>query len=143
MPLRSARFADLDPATLYAILKLRVDVFVVEQQCAYPELDGRDTEPGTWHCWAEEDGDLLAYLRVLRNDDGWASIGRVVTSAAARHRGQAGALIRHGLELTGGAPVVIHAQARLRDWYRRFGFEPVGSVFMEDGQPHVRMIRQP
>jgi ElaA protein len=143
MRLRCARFADLDPATLYAILKLRVDVFVVEQHCAYPELDGRDTEPDAWHCWVEKDGQIQAYLRVLVEEDGWARIGRVVTSPSARRRGVAASLIRQGLELAGDRPVVIYAQARLSDWYAGFGFEPVGSVFMEDGLPHWRMVRRP
>src|SRR5262249_1999518 len=66
--IKSARFADLDTMTLYRLLKLRVDVFVVEQECAYPELDGRDIEPATVHLWAEQDGEIAGYLRIL--DDG-------------------------------------------------------------------------
>src|SRR3712207_9356290 len=66
--LRRAPFAELTPFEVYALCRLRVDVFVVEQQCPYPELDGRDTEPATVHLWVEEDGRVLATLRLL--DDG-------------------------------------------------------------------------
>src|SRR5690606_34048120 len=81
---RVASFAELDAPTLYRLLKLRVDVFVVEQKCAYPELDGRDLEPETRHLWIEDGaGAPLAYLRVLREPDGAARIGRVVTAPHA------------------------------------------------------------
>lgn len=139
MMLRCVRFVDLDPGTLYAVLRLRVDVFVVEQNCPYPELDGRDLEPDAWHCWIDEGGEVIAYLRLLRDGPGWSRIGRVVTAPGARERGKATALLRHALELA-GTPVVIHAQARLREWYAQFGFQPVGQEFMEDGMPHVRMV---
>jgi ElaA protein len=65
MILRTARFAELDPRTLYALLRLRVDVFVVEQACPYPELDGRDVEPGTVHLWLDNDDGPAAYLRIV------------------------------------------------------------------------------
>src|SRR5919107_1715517 len=80
---RVASFRDLDTTTLYAILKLRCDVFVVEQKCFYADLDGRDAEPGTRHVWLSRGDDILAYLRIL--DDGDAErIGRVVTAPTAR-----------------------------------------------------------
>ena len=66
--LRRARFAELSPFEVYGLCHLRVDGFVVEQQCPYPELDGRDVEPATVHLWFEEDGKVLATIRVL--DDG-------------------------------------------------------------------------
>ena len=89
--LRRARFTDLTPAELYALLRLRVDVFVVEQRCPYPELDGRDTEPGTTHLWLEVDGAPVAVLRVL--DDGEAhSIGRVATPLSMAALATAGAI---------------------------------------------------
>ena len=81
--LRVASFRDLDVSTLYAILKLRSDVFVVEQKCVYADLDGRDAEPGTRHVWLARGEEILAYLRIL--DDGDTErIGRVVTAPAAR-----------------------------------------------------------
>lgn len=79
--MHSAPFADLDVSTLYALLRLRSDVFVVEQQCVYPDLDGRDTEPDTVHVWlTDPSGAVTACLRVLTEPDGTARIGRVVTS---------------------------------------------------------------
>ena len=63
--MREARFAELTPAELYGLLRLRVDVFVVEQNCPYPELDGRDAEPGTVHLWYADDDRLPATIRVL------------------------------------------------------------------------------
>ena len=91
----TAAFADLDVATLYALLRLRVDVFVVEQECAYPELDGRDVEPSALHCWIDDDAGPVAALRILREPDGAARIGRVVTAPRARHQRLAAALLRH------------------------------------------------
>ena len=80
--LRIARFAELTPFEVYDLCRLRVDVFVVEQECPYPELDGRDAEPGTVHVWFEEDGAVLATIRVLDDGDTRA-IGRVATATSA------------------------------------------------------------
>ena len=63
--LREAHFAELTPFEVYALCRLRVDVFVVEQECPYPELDGRDVEPTTVHLWFEQDGEAVATIRVL------------------------------------------------------------------------------
>jgi ElaA protein len=138
--LRVASFRDLDVTTLYALLKLRVDVFVVEQDCAYPELDGRDTEPGTRHLWVGRDGEPLAYLRIL-SDDGIERIGRVVVTASERGAGHAGRLMDRALEVIGNRPSVLGAQTRSVDFYRRYGYEVTGPEYMEDGIPHVPMRR--
>jgi ElaA protein len=138
-PIHTAAFADLDGATLYELLRLRVDVFVVEQACPYPELDGRDREPTALHCWIEDGGVPVAALRILRETDGTARIGRVVTAAPARHQGRAAALVRHAVALTAPAPVVLGAQRHLEDWYRSLGFEVDGPAYVEDGIPHVPM----
>jgi len=133
--------AELSSATVYQILRLRVDVFVVEQQCPYPELDGRDLEPGARWLWASEDDRLLATLRILREPDGYR-IGRVATAAEARSRGLAGRLMRHALELLGDrAAITLDAQSPLEPWYGRFGFVRSGDEFIEDGIPHVPMRR--
>jgi ElaA protein len=138
---RDANASDLDAVTLYKVLKLRVDVFVVEQVCPYPELDGRDLEPGTRQLWIESAGDVLATLRLL--DDGEAlRIGRVATAATARSGGHAGRLMRRALELADGRDVVLDAQSYLRGWYERFGFEVDGAEFVEDGIAHVPMRRK-
>jgi ElaA protein len=138
--LREASFAELDTTTLYALLRLRVDVFVVEQRCPYPELDGRDTEPSTRHLWLERDGAPVAYLRLLTEPDGAARIGRVTVARHARGAGLADRLMTAALARVGtGRPCVLDAQAHLVDFYARFGFAPVGEEFLEDGIPHVRM----
>jgi len=139
---RRAAFTELDPRTLYALLKLRSDVFVVEQACAYPELDGRDTEPTAEHRWFEaDDGRPLAYLRLLDEDGGAVRVGRVVTAPDARGRGLARELVA-GV-LADHADVRADAQSHLRDWYEALGFEVVGDEYVEDGIPHLPMRRSP
>lgn len=138
--LRVAPFADLDPRTLYDLLRLRVDVFVVEQRCPYPELDGRDTEPGTLHLWLERDGHPVAYLRIL--EDGEARrIGRVAVARDARGVGLARRLMREALAIVGSRPCVLDAQSYLLNFYTSLGFVPTGPEFVEDGIPHVPMRR--
>ena len=133
------RFADLTPTELYGLIRLRVDVFVVEQQCPYAELDGRDAEPGTCHLWYAEEGVIVAYLRTLVEADG-TSIGRVVTAPGARSRGLARVLITHALEQMDLArPVHIGAQAHLEGWYAKSGFVAAGPEYDEDGIPHLPM----
>jgi ElaA protein len=140
--LRSATFRDLDTTTLYGILKLRSDVFVVEQECVYADLDGRDDEPGTRHLWFTRDGEMRAYVRVL--DDGDVQrIGRVVTAKSARGAGLAGRLIEEALTVIGNRTSVLDAQSYLVKFYSRYGFEPTGPEFIEDGIPHTPMRRLP
>ncbi|MGH3738891.1 MAG: GNAT family N-acetyltransferase [Micromonosporaceae bacterium] len=139
--IHAARFAELDPPTLYALLKLRVDVFVVEQDCPYPELDGRDTEPAAWHIWAHAEDGPLGYLRVLEDPDGVARIGRVCTSAAGRGRGIAGQLMERALAAIGPRASRLDAQAHLTGFYGRYGYAATGPEYLEDGIPHVPMAR--
>ena len=140
--LRRARFAELSPFELYGLCRLRVDVFVVEQECPYPELDGRDTEPGTVHLWFEEDGAGVATIRVLDEGAGRA-IGRVATAASARGRGLSARLMAEGIALCGDVPITLGAQSHLESWYERFGFRRSGPGYVEDGIPHVPMRREP
>jgi ElaA protein len=135
--LHDARFAEVPTAVLYALLKLRVDVFVVEQACAYPDLDGRDTDPATRHLWIAEDEQPVAYARVL-DDNGTARIGRVATARPHRHRGLAERLLRHAIATTPG-PIVLDAQSYLVGWYTGLGFVTAGEEYVEDGIPHVPM----
>jgi ElaA protein len=141
-----APWRDLDPFVLHDLLKLRIDVFVVEQACPYPELDGRDVEPGTEHVWTALPGDPsgspAAYLRVLREDDGSLRIGRVCTRADARGAGLAALLMAAVLERARGDVVVLEAQEYLAGWYARFGFAATGPAYVEDGIPHVPMRRE-
>nr|WP_228506630.1 GNAT family N-acetyltransferase [Frigoribacterium sp. VKM Ac-2530] len=141
----------IDPLRLYDLLRLRVDVFVVEQECAYPELDGRDVEPDAVMLWAEEDEQVLATVRLLVDhadaeaDAASAAdalrIGRVATATAARGRGLAADLMRLALDRAEGRLVRLDAQAHLEGWYARFGFVVDGPGFLEDGIPHVPMSR--
>lgn len=141
--LHTAAFGDLDTQTLYALLQLRSDVFVVEQRCAYRDLDGRDTEPTTRHLWIpSHTGAVCAYLRTLDDGDGSTRIGRVVTAQWSRGRGLADRLVRHVLEHTSG-PVVASAQAHLRNWYQQRGFAVVGPGYDEDGIAHLPMRHDP
>lgn len=136
--------ADLTPARLYALLRLRVDVFVVEQECPYPELDGRDLEPTTRHFWigSETDPDVpVACLRLLEEPDGGYRIGRVCTARDMRGRGLSRRLMEAALAEVGSAESVLDAQVYASGLYAAFGFRPVGEEFLEDGIPHVTMRR--
>jgi ElaA protein len=139
----SKGFDELTTGELYDLLRLRCDVFVVEQACAYPELDGRDAERGTTHHWivgGPGEPTVIAYLRTLTEPDGTVRIGRVATAPSARGRGLAARLVEHvGAAIHG--PIVLDAQSHLAEWYRRLGYEPVGGEFVEDGIPHVPMRR--
>jgi ElaA protein len=137
-----AAFGELDVATLYALLKLRVDVFVVEQACPYPELDGRDAEPGTRHLWlAGDSGAPAAYLRILEEPDG-ARIGRVVTAPYARGGGLAARLMVAALRVVGDRTARLDAQIQVAGFYTRYGFAADGPEFLEDGIPHIPMVRR-
>jgi predicted GNAT family N-acyltransferase len=139
---RRAHFAELTPFEVYGLCRLRVDVFVVEQECPYPELDGRDTEPGTVHLWLESGGAPAATIRVL-DDGATRAIGRVATAAAFRGRGLAARLMAAGIALCEGFPITLGAQAHLEGWYEQFGFRRSGPGYVEDGIPHVPMRREP
>lgn len=136
---RAARFADLTTAQLYALLKLRVDVFVVEQECAYPELDGLDDEPGTEHLWVEVGGAVAATVRILADPEGMI-IGRVATARGHRGQGYAAVLVREAIARIGGQRIRIGAQTQLEGWYARFGFVRGGPDYVEDGIPHLPMV---
>jgi ElaA protein len=140
--LRRARFAELSPYEVYALCRLRVDVFVVEQECPYPELDGRDVEPATEHLWWQSGDEIAATIRVLDDGDSRA-IGRVATAVGFRGRGLAARLLEEGIALCGDAPITLGAQAHLEGWYERFGFRRSGNGYVEDGIPHVPMRREP
>ncbi len=145
---RLLRLHQFDPLLLYAMLKLRTDVFVVEQTCAYPELDGHDTDQRVLHLAAIVGGNqVAACLRILPSgltyDD--PSIGRVVVAKAFRGRGLADDLMRRGIvhaeAAWPGSRIRLGAQAHLQGWYERHGFASCSDVYLEDGIPHVDMLR--
>ena len=131
-------FAELDVATAYDAWRLRQDVFVVEQDCPYPDLDGRDPEPGTRHVLLYEDETLIGYARVLDDGREWR-IGRVVLARAGRGRGLADVLMNTALPVCPGREIVLDAQAPLAAWYATHGFVADGPEFLEDGIPHLPM----
>lgn len=140
--LHDATGPELTAAQLHDILRLRVDVFVVEQKAAYPELDGRDLRPDTRHLWFEDAGGVTSYLRVLADPGGVRRIGRVVTAASARGRGLA-ALLMDAALLTPGE-YVLDAQTYVQGFYARYGFVAEGAEYTdEDGIPHSTMRRPP
>jgi ElaA protein len=135
----AAHLGELSPHTLLGILAVRQDVFVVEQQCAYPDIDARDAEAETVHLWIEDgEGRVLSTLRLLSDGESGHRVGRVATLNEARDRGYSGALLRRAIELA-GPPITLSAQAYLVDWYARFGFEICGERWVEDGIEHAPM----
>lgn len=140
--LRRSRGKDLDAATLYELLKLRVEVFVVEQQCPYPELDGRDLASGTRHLWLEHDGEVISTLRLME-DDACFRIGRVCTRRDSRGHGHTARLMAAALADVGERPCHLNAQSYLVEMYARHGFAKTGEEFLEDGIPHFPMSRVP
>ena len=133
-------FDELDARTAYDLWRLRQDVFIIEQACPYPDLDGRDLEPGTRHVVLREAEDLLGCARVLDEGDEWR-IGRVVLARPARGQGLADGLMEAALQVCRGRDVVLDAQSPLAGWYATFGFVVTGPEFLEDGIPHLPMRR--
>ena len=139
--------ADLDAATLHALIQLRIEVFVVEQACPYQDLDGWDLLDTTRHFWLrDDDGDVVATLRLmidgLMNDgDGGFRIGRVCTRRGARGRGHTRRLMEAALAEVGDRPCRLNAQSYLIDMYAAHGFVQDGAEFLEDDIPHVPMLR--
>ena len=141
----SKEFGNLTPHELYAILQLRTEVFVVEQDCVFQDMDGKDE-----HChhimgW---DGDkLIATSRIVPPGIAYEfpSIGRIVTSPAARGQRLGKALVNKSIEalnkLFGNSTIRIGAQLYLKKFYESFGFEQSGDVYDEDGIDHIQMTR--
>ncbi|OBH97432.1 GNAT family N-acetyltransferase [Mycobacterium sp. E2733] len=145
--LRRSWAKDLDAQTLYALLKLRVEVFVVEQACPYPELDGRDLLAETRHFWLETpDGEVICTLRLMEEHAGGQKafrIGRLCTKRSARGQGHTTRLLRAALAEVGDYPCRIDAQTYLSDMYAQHGFVRAGDDFVDDGIPHVPMVKPP
>ncbi len=138
MNIEAVPFSALDAETAYAVWRLRQQVFVVEQECPYPDLDGRDVEPGTRHVLLRDGLELVGYARVLDDGDHWR-IGRVVLAPEARGRGLAEQLMKTALQVCPDRDVLMDAQSPLAGWYEKFGFEITGEEFLDDGIPHVPM----
>lgn len=139
-------WGELTTSELYAILKLRTDVFFVEQRIDEEELDNRDQENATRHLWTADDRGITAYLRVIvdqapEHRDAVTLIGRVVTDPAHRGRGLAATLMTRALELYGDRPILLHAQSYVSGLYTKFGFDAFGPEYIEANLAHVSMYR--
>ena len=141
------RFEDLTNEELYNIFNLRIAVFVVEQNCPYQDADGKDLR--SRHVMGIRNGELVAYSRIVLPGVSYkeVSIGRVVTSPAARRTGAGKILMKKNMEFIqkefGTVPVRIGAQLYLQKFYESFGFVREGEEYLEDGIPHIIMLYVP
>ena len=142
-------FETLGTRTLFDLARLRVDVFVVEQACPYPELDDTDVRAGTRHVLGRVGGELVACARTMApTAPGEAArIGRVAVREGHRGAGHAGRLMRWTLVALArdhpGSPTILGAQTAVAGFYASLGFERASDEYVEDGIPHVEMIRPP
>jgi ElaA protein len=148
MTIKCVPFYELSLDELYAIMVLRQEVFVLEQNCAFIDADGKDA--AAWHLMIlDENNHLIAYTRLFDKNiyyEGYTSIGRVVTSAKARGGGIGKFLMQKSIEkaneLFGNEPIKIGAQSYLIKFYQSLGFELTGNDYIEDGIEHTYMIRK-
>ena len=139
-------FPELTTTELYEIIKARVNVFVVEQDCPYPDLDDNDQK--AIHLWAEDNGEVLAYCRIFDKGIRYpeTSIGRVITTENGSGTGLGRQLISYALDIIENRlrtrEVRISAQDYLLKFYSDFGFLNTGTKYMEDNIPHTEMIRK-
>lgn len=142
-------FNELSLNELYDALKLRIDVFVVEQTCYYPDLDDLDRHPDTLHLFCYQESKMTAYLRILPKNTTYVdyiSIGRVATSSSARGTGLGHPLIEKALQVCHESfpnqQIKISAQEHLQRFYRQHGFKTVTEMYLEDDIPHVGMLKK-
>jgi len=139
-------FNDLSVSELYAIMQLRNEVFVVEQNCVFQDADNKDQR--SHHLMGWDNQKLVAYSRIVPPGiayDSFPSIGRVVTSPTMRTTGIGKILMQQSIEelqkLFGKSSIKLGAQLYLKKFYESFGFVQSSEVYMEDGIPHIEMIR--
>ncbi len=139
------QFNELSATDIYQILQLRSEVFVVEQNCVYQDIDGKDQK--ALHLIGEYDGKTVAYSRLFNAGDYFenASIGRVVIAQDYRDKKWGHLLIQEAIKAIetdfGKAQITISAQLYLQRFYETNGFSVVGETYLEDGIPHIEMIR--
>lgn len=140
-----ASFAELSNLQLHAIYQARAAVFVIEQNCVYQDVDGKDPLSHHLTAWTPE-GEVAAYLRIVPAGISFdeASLGRVISTQDWRGTGVGKQLIANGIKtlhaLYPAAPVRIGAQAYLEKFYGSFGFETVSDIYLEDDIPHIEML---
>jgi ElaA protein len=141
-------FKDLNTTELYQILQLRNEVFIVEQNCPFQDLDDKDLKCYHLMGFDTDAQKILAYTRIVPAGLSYeeVSIGRVVTSQLARGGGFGKQLMQKSIELLedlyGGVSIKIGAQLYLKKYYESFGFEQLGEIYLEDGIEHILMIRK-
>lgn len=139
------KFEELSASELYVILQVRNGVFVVEQDCIYNDCDGKDVF--CYHLWCEKKGELIAYCRILPPGISFTepSIGRVLTKRHYRNLSLGSELMLLALQvcdnLYRNSPIRISAQSYLKNFYVKFGFKPVSDEYLEDGIPHMEMLK--
>ncbi|NAS11016.1 GNAT family N-acetyltransferase [Poritiphilus flavus] len=144
MKIEIKRFEELNTTELYAILRLRSEVFVVEQNCVYQDIDAKDEK--ALHLLGTNKGELAAYTRIFKAGDyaEKASIGRVVVDPGHRGHGYGYEIMKASLkavkENIKEDEVEVSAQTYLKDFYNSLGFSEVGEGYLEDGIPHIRML---
>ena len=141
-------FQQLTLDELYDALKLRIDVFVVEQTCFYPDLDDLDRHPETLHLFNYSDNKIASYLRILPKGlsyNEYPSIGRVIIASHARGTGLGHQLMTKAIEVCQRSfpnqQIKISAQEHLEKFYNQHGFERVSKMYLEDGIPHISMLK--
>ncbi|WP_422858183.1 GNAT family N-acetyltransferase [Flagellimonas sp. S174] len=146
MEIHIKTFEELSKAELYAILALRCEVFVVEQECAYQDLDYKDQK--AIHVLGKKDNKVVAYTRIFKPGDYFenTSIGRVVVAQNARQYGYGKDIMEASLkEIEENFPngaIELSAQTYLTKFYRDLGFMEQGESYLEDNIPHVRMVKK-
>ncbi len=138
------KFDELKAAELYEILRLRSEVFVIEQNCLYPDMDMKDQD--SYHLFAVIDGQIAAYLRILPKGLSYTetSIGRVLVKSECRKSGIARQMLEKAIsfisETLHERKIRISAQSYLLDFYKSLGFKQVSGVYQEDGIDHIEML---
>jgi ElaA protein len=138
------KYQDLSPDRLYEILKLRSEVFVVEQKCAYQDLDNKDEK--ALHLVGEENNKIIAYTRIFKKGDFFknSSIGRVLVKKEYRNKNYGRKIMKSSIDRLKKDPkeekIELSAQKYLLKFYSELGFEKVGEEYLEDNIPHVKMI---
>lgn len=146
MEVRVKTFDELTTAELYQILRLRSEVFVVEQDCVYQDLDNKDQK--ALHILGIKEGQVVAYTRIFKPGDYFenTSIGRVVVAQDQRKYGFGKLIMQVSLaaieERFPNTPIEISAQSYLVKFYTELGFERFGEEYLEDGIPHVGMLKK-
>jgi ElaA protein len=140
-------FEELTPQELYSVLQLRSEIFVVEQNCVYQDMDDKDQK--ALHLLGMKNGNLVAYTRIFKPGDyfEFASIGRVVVSQNQRQHKYGYDIMNASIETVkeyfNTTEIKIGAQCYLKKFYNNLGFKEVGEGYLEDGIPHIHMIRTP